>query len=205
MYWRISAHPSLPTGTFIPVPVLSHENLPSFPPAPDPFRLTGFADAAHAIDLKTRRSFSGLCFLMAGAAVVYKSKQQSVVATSATEAEFICAVQAAKTAKYLRTVLSELGIQQPLPTIIYEDNRAAIAMVNSSKPTPRSRHIDVQHFAIQEWKQKQLILLEHIPGIISPPDALTKALSWVLHSRHVRRMMGHHGPPEYATYQLPGS
>jgi hypothetical protein len=205
LYWRISPHPSLPPGSFTPIPLLSNPPLPSFPPAPDPFRLIGFADAAHAIDLTTRRSFSGFCFLLAGGAVVYKSKQQSVVATSATEAEFICAVQAAKTAKYLRTVLHELDVPQLFPTIIYEDNRAAIDMVNSSKPTPRSRHIDIQHFAIQEWKQRELVLLQHIPGVISPPDALTKALGWVLHSRHVRRMMGHYGPPEYATYQLPPS
>jgi hypothetical protein len=25
-------------------------------------------------------------------------------------------------------------------------------MINENKPTPRSRHIDVQHFATQEWR-----------------------------------------------------
>jgi hypothetical protein len=200
IFWRVSPHPSLPLGSFTPISVPSQPPLPPFPPSPEPFHLVGFADAAHATDLTNRRSFSGFCFLLAGAAVVYKSKQQSVVATSATEAEFICAVQAAKTAKYLRTVLSELQVPQSMPTIIYEDNRAAIDMVNSNKPTPRSRHIDIQHFAIQEWKRRKIVLLEHIPGVISPPDALTKALGWVLHSRHVRRMMGHYGPPEYASY-----
>ena len=33
--------------------------------------------------------------------------------------------------------------------------------------------------------------MRHIPGIISIPDGLTKALGWILHSRHARRMMGH--------------
>jgi hypothetical protein len=42
-----------------------------------------------AIDLTTRHSFSGFCFLLASAGVVYKSKQQLVIATSATKAEFI--------------------------------------------------------------------------------------------------------------------
>jgi hypothetical protein len=59
-------------------------------------------------------------------------------------------------------------VLQPLPSAIYEDNQAAIDMVNSSKPTPRSRHTDIQQFAIQEWKQRDLILLQRIPGIISP-------------------------------------
>ena len=116
-----------------------------------------------------------------------------MVSTSSSEAEFIAAVAAAKTAKYLRAVLSDLGFPQLGPTTLYEDNQAAILMVNASKPTSRSRHIAIQHFAIQEWKENGDILLEHIPGIINPADALTKALGWILHSRHVRRAMGHHG------------
>jgi hypothetical protein len=202
LYWRIDPHPTLPLGSFLPSTTFD-PSLPTFPSITKPYDIIGFADAAHALDLKTRRSVSGICFLLAGAAIVFKSKTQSIVATSATESEFLCAVHAAKIAKYLRTVLYELQISQSGPTIIYEDNRAAIDMVNSSKPTPRVRHIDIQHFAIQEWKQAGEILLHHIPGIISPPDALTKPLSWVLHARHVRRMMGHHGPPSYATYQFP--
>ena len=33
--------------------------------------------------------------------------------------------------------------------------------------------------------------MKHIPGIINPSDDLTKPLGWVLHARHVRRIMGH--------------
>jgi hypothetical protein len=86
-YWCATAHSSLPMGSFIPITADVPNPLPPFSPAPDPFCLVGFADAAHAIDLKTRRSFSGICFLLAGTTIVYKAKQQSVVATSATEAE----------------------------------------------------------------------------------------------------------------------
>jgi hypothetical protein len=68
-------------------------------------------------------------------------------------------------------------------------------MINASRPTPRSRHIDIQHFAIQEWKAQGDIILCHIPGIINPADALTKSLGTTLHFRHVRRMMGHYGAP----------
>jgi hypothetical protein len=76
---------------------------------------------------------------------------------------------------------------------LYEDNLAAIAMINQKKPTSRSRHIDIQYFAIQEWKRRGLIVMRHIPGVINVADQATKALSWVLHSRHARRSMGHYG------------
>jgi hypothetical protein len=54
------------------------------------------------------------------------------------------------------------------------------------------RHVEIQHFAIQEWKANGDIFLEHISGILNPSDDLTAPLGWVLHSRHARHMMGHY-------------
>ena len=34
-------------------------------------------------------------------------------------------------------------------TIIYEDNKAAIAMANSGRPTKRTKHVDTRYFLIQ--------------------------------------------------------
>ena len=190
-YWRQICLPTLPSGTF--TPLSSDSTLPSFPQPHCSTDLTGYVDAAHATDLTTRRSITGIVFILAGGPLAYKSKIQPTVSTSSTEAEFIAAVHAAKIAKYLRSVLSELGYAQSEPTTLYGDNAAAILMVNANRPTPRSRHIDIQHFAIQEWKAKNEILLRHIPGIINPADSLTKSLGSTLHHRHVRRLMGHYG------------
>jgi Ca2+/H+ antiporter len=155
--------------------------------------LVGFVDAAHATDLKTRRSVTGYVFTLAGGAIAYKSKLQTTVATSSTELEFVAAVSAAKVAKYLCSVLNQLGFHQDHPTTRYEDNEAAIKMINESKPTPRSRHIDIQHFAIQEWRQEKSITMKYISTLINIADQKTKALGWTLHLRHARRSMGHYG------------
>ena len=64
-------------------------------------------------------------------------------------------------------------------------------MVNESRPAPRARHIEIQHFAIQEWRNKGDIALRHCPGVINISDDLTKPLGWVLHARHARRGVGH--------------
>ena len=77
--------------------------------------------------------------------------------------------------------------------MLFEDNVSAIKMINADKPTQRCCHIDIQHFAIQEWCQQLDIVLEHIPGTSNPADDYTKLLGWVLHHRHCRRLMGHHG------------
>ncbi len=88
----------------------------------------------------------------------------------------MAAVIAAKLAKYLWSVLHELGFGQSKPTALYVDNQAAITMVNERKPTPCSSHIHIQHFAIQEWRAAGDIELHHIPGTINTSDQATKAL-----------------------------
>lgn len=188
-YRKPTMDPSLPHA---PAYNLVHDDdLPPFPDIPLD-ELAGFVDAAHANDLRTRRSTTGFGFIYAGAVVAYKSKGQTIVATSSTEAEFIAAVHAAKTARWLRSILLELGLPQTKPTVLYEDNQSTINIVNARHPTERSRHIDIQYFAIQSWKEQGSILLQHLPGIINPADDLTKPLGWVLHARHARRLMGHY-------------
>jgi len=155
-------------------------------------QLLCFLDAAHANDLRNRRSTTGFAFMLAGGCISYKCKTQPVTATSSTEAEFYAAVSAAKQARYLRSILSELGFPQLAPTVLYCDNQSAINMINARIPTDRSRHILIQYFAIQDWKEDGDIILRFIPGILNPSDDLTKPLGWVLHSRHSRRLMGHY-------------
>jgi hypothetical protein len=98
----------------------------------DPTVLAGYVNAAHATDLVTRRSITGLVLMFCGGPIAYKSKIKSTVSTSSTEAEVIAAVHAAKIAKYLCSILSELGYPQSEPTTLYEDNAAVILMVNAS-------------------------------------------------------------------------
>jgi hypothetical protein len=69
---------------------------------------------------------------------------------------------------------------------------SAIKMINARIPTEHSCHIDIQHFAIQDWKDANIIVLCHIPGVINPSDDLTKLLGWVLLSHHAHHIMGHY-------------
>ena len=58
-------------------------------------------DAAHATDLRTRQSISGLVATLNETAIAYKAKWQPTVSTSSTKAEFIAAVSSGKMAKQL--------------------------------------------------------------------------------------------------------
>ena len=72
---------------------------------------------------------------------------------------------------------------------INEDNMAAIMMVNQSRPTTRTRHINIQWFAIQEWQQAGDIVMQYINTSDNSADAMTKALGWVLYNKHAFRSM----------------
>ena len=132
--------------------------------------------------------------MLAGGAIVYRSKTQTVTALSSTEAEFYAAVAAAKQALYIRSILNDIYPPPKGPTTIYEDNEATIKIVNARHPTERTRHIDTPYFRIQDWKERGDIIMKHLSGILMPPDGLTKPLGWVMHSRHARRIMGHYRP-----------
>jgi hypothetical protein len=147
-------------------------------------------DASHANCLRTRRSIGAFVFCLAGVAVAYLENWIPTVCCSFTEAEFLIAVTVAKVVKYLRAVLNELGFLQNDSTNIFKDNAAEIMMANARRPTKRSRHIDIQHFFLQEWVQNGYMVLKHVRGTINPPDALTKVVGWILHHQHCTRVKG---------------
>jgi len=145
--------------------------------------------------MRQRCSTMGYGCCLAGGVVAYRSRTQSICAQSSTEAELIAANAAAKVTKCLHFILHKLGYTQTEPTPIYEDNDFAIKIINHSRPTDRSRHVEIRYFALQHWRLMKDIILIHLPGVVNPADMLTKALGWVLHHRHAPYLMGHYGNP----------
>jgi hypothetical protein len=76
-FWRQQLLPSLLVGMFQPLP--SDPSLPSSPEPLQPTLLAGYVDAAHATDLKTLRSITGLVFMFCGGPITFKSKIQPTV------------------------------------------------------------------------------------------------------------------------------
>jgi len=86
--------------------------------------------------------------------------------------------------------MTDLGFPPKGPADMHCDNQSAINATNARVPTDRSRHIDIQHFAIQDWKEPGAIVMEFISGVINLSDDLTKPLGWALQDRHARRVRG---------------
>ncbi|GFH55451.1 hypothetical protein CTEN210_11927 [Chaetoceros tenuissimus] len=192
IYWRIEPLESLPSGPFQPIdePDDCDYQYPS-----DPFLVSADVDSSHANCKLTRRSTGGHNIMLGATVVLWSSKLQQLVALSSTEAEFYQAVTCCKAIIWLRHIMNEIGRPQLAPSPVNEDNIAAIMMINQKRPTSRTRHMEYQWYAIQEWKEQGLVKCHYIPTADNSSDNLTKGLARILHHRHARRAMGHFGSP----------
>lgn len=94
--------------------------------------LTGFVDADWGGDRNDRKSTTGYVFMLAGAPISWVSTNQSVVALSSTEAEYVAAGYTTKEATWLRELLSSMHSPQNSATVIYEDYQGAIALTKNT-------------------------------------------------------------------------
>ena len=159
-----------------------------------------FVDSDWATDPLTRRSFTGICLRFAGGTIGYKTRFQPTVALSSTEAEFMAACDAGKMLLYVRSILYDLGIPQDSASVIYEDNDGATAMANAKKPTTRTRHMDIRYFALCDWVERDLVILERVDTSQNLADHFTKRLDWVKFACHNDYIMGRAPPPHSPKY-----
>lgn len=139
--------------------------------------IVAYSDASWADDPETRRSVGAYAVILAGGVVSWRSKQQTLVATSTTESETLAASEAAKEVLCFRQLAKDLGISQPSCTTIFEDNTACIAIANDPKFQGRTKHFDVGHKFVAERIKMGDIRLQYCPTNDMTADVLTKALA----------------------------
>ena len=127
-------------------------------------------------------------FLASGGAITWRSKKQTTRALSSTEAEYVALSEAGRELCWLRSLYSELGFPQKLPTILRGDNNGSIAMVNNPQFHQRSKHIDIRYHWIRDEIIKETINLESCRDPDQTADILTKALSKPKHQKHLYDM-----------------
>jgi protein tyrosine phosphatase len=91
---------------------------------------------------------------------------------------------------YLRSVLAELGYEQEHATTLFEDNRGAVLMLQASKPTRQTRHIDICNFAFLQWVDQDLLQVVDIKSAANVSDILTKQTPKPTMLRHLHNLLG---------------
>eukprot|EP00171_Calliarthron_tuberculosum_P021771 IDg21771t1 len=111
----------------------------------------GYSDSDWAGCVETRKSTEGFVFLISGGAISWRSKKQTVVATSSCEAEYISVCSATKEAIWLSKLLSCLqGKVNAAPMKILVDNQGAIASAHNWSINARNKHIDIRYHFVRE-------------------------------------------------------
>lgn len=114
---------------------------------------------------------------VAGGAVCWSSKLQSIVALSSTEAEYIAAVEAGKEIMWMRNILNEFGHSCKRPSTLFMDNQSALSVSRNPEHHGRMKHLDLRTHWLRDMVEKKVIAPFHLPTDVMPADLLTKALS----------------------------
>jgi Reverse transcriptase (RNA-dependent DNA polymerase) len=149
-------------------------------------RLVGYTDADYGGDKESRRSMTGVVFLLNGAAIAWQCKLQPTVSVSTTEAEYQAAAAGAREALWIRKALPEMGTQITGPVKIFGDNEAALSLTKNHMTTPRSKHIDIIHHFARERVESGEVMYVSIPSADNVADLLTKPLPRDLMAKHVK-------------------
>ena len=150
----------------------------------------GFSDADWAGDLDDRKSTSGYVFQIGGTAVSWRSKKQTTLALSTAEAEYVALAGATQEAVWMRQLTADLnGEPATEPTVVFEDNQAAIAMAKNPQFHGRSKHISIKYHFVRDKVNDGTINISYCPTTEMIADMLTKGLPTGTFNK-LRKMIG---------------
>eukprot|EP00253_Pinus_taeda_P029660 PITA_29660 len=108
--------------------------------------------------------------------VSWKSKKQSVVALSTTEAEYITTTHAIKEAVWLQRLCSSMGLLKG-DIRIDCDIQSAIFLAKNPSYHSNTKHIDVEYHFVRDMIEDKKVLLVKVDTLKNITDALKKYVS----------------------------
>lgn len=120
----------------------------------------GYSDSDWAGCVCTRRSTTSYLFVLAGVAIKWRSRKQTIVAASSCEAEYITIFHAAQGNFWLGRLLVPLHARQYPPTIpLHVNNQGAIFLTSMESIYHRNKPIGIKyHFTRDQLRFDSLRL-----------------------------------------------
>ena len=125
--------------------------------------LIGYSDSDWATCPTTRRSITGYLVLFGGSPVSWKSKKQSTISKSSSEAEYRAMAAVASEITWLVRLLDEIGVSNLKPVTIYCDNQSAISIGKNPVHHERTKHIEIDAHFTREKVLDGLLQLQYLP------------------------------------------
>ena len=147
----------------------------------------GYSDATYG-NTDNCKSMSGYVYISGGGVITWRSKKQTTIALSFTEAEYVALSEAGREVCWLRSLYEELGQKQKYPTLIKGDNDSSIAMARNPQFHKWSKHIDIRWHWVHDLNEQKVIEIESCRDPEQTADVLTKGLAKPKHQKHVSKM-----------------
>ncbi|KAM1515934.1 hypothetical protein ACFX10_014988 [Malus domestica] len=153
-------------------------------------RVEAYTDADFQSDVDDRSSNSGYVFTLNGGAVSWKSKKQSVIADSTTEAEYVAVAEAGKELFWMKKFITELGVVPTItsPVTLYCDNNGAIAQAKEPRAHQKNKHFDRRFNIIRRYAAEGKVNILKVASADNVADPLTKPMSQIQLDRLMEKM-----------------
>jgi len=150
--------------------------------------LITYTDADWATDTDDRKSQLGYVIKYDDSAIAWRTKKQSTVALSTTEAELYALSAAVQESLWIKHFMNNLGfdIQK---VKVYEDNNGVISIVKNNKKDGRTKHIEIKHNFLRDEIRKGKLELTYLKTELQLADSFTKPLGRIKFERF-RKDMG---------------
>jgi len=152
--------------------------------------LVGYSDPDWANDSVDRKSQGGHVFLARIGAISWQSRNQSLIAMSTLEAEFIACSEASREGKWLLQLQKDIHSSKkdspPLP--INCDNQGALTLITTGIIKARTKHIDVCYHNSRDLHRRRIVNYSYVHTNENVPDILTKALTKDKHEKFTKAM-----------------
>jgi len=141
-------------------------------------QITVYVDSEFGGDLKltmnpTGRPRYGFGIFVGNDLVAYRTKSADTVVLSSANAEIIGLSEACRHLTWTRNLLKDLGFKLS-PTVVYEDNAAAISIATRAYLTSRTRHIHLRDLYVRELVTNGDVEIRYVKTNENIADFFTK-------------------------------
>lgn len=113
------------------------------------WEVRGFSDSDWAGN-EERKIITGWAIYLNECLISWGSRQQSLVTTSSTDAEYVAASEVCKELMFLKNLLNFIGVSIDHPIKLHVDNFGAIFLAENSGGS-KSRHIDIKDHYVRQF------------------------------------------------------
>ena len=152
-------------------------------------RTAAFVDSSHADDKDERRSRCGHILYYNSSPIHWRTVLQKRKALSTAEAEYRAATICTKDVLWLRNLLSEIGRTEKKATVLYEDNKACIKMIENPVISGRNKYVELDCHFVRDHHKLHHIRVKKISTERQRADLLTKNLARPSFDKHSRSIL----------------